>query len=37
MKNVNGMYYYNVLDTTNANFGTINFQCTHPEMLGPSL
>jgi len=37
MKSVNGKYYYNVLDSTNANFGTINFECDHPEMVGPSL
>jgi hypothetical protein len=37
MKNVNGKYYYNVLETTNANFGTINFECDHPEMVGPAL
>lgn len=33
MKKVNDRYYYNVLDTTNADFGTINYRCKHPEML----
>jgi hypothetical protein len=32
MKKVNDRYYYNVLDTTNADFGTINYRCKHPEM-----
>uniref|UniRef100_A0A7S0R0A6 Ig-like domain-containing protein n=1 Tax=Pyramimonas obovata TaxID=1411642 RepID=A0A7S0R0A6_9CHLO len=31
MKAVNGIYYYNVLDTTNADFGTLNFKCIHTE------
>lgn len=31
MKAVNGKYYYNVLDTTNADFGTLNFKCIHSE------
>jgi len=31
MKAVNGLYYYNVLDTTNADFGTLNFKCIHTE------
>jgi hypothetical protein len=29
---VNEKYYYNVLDTTNADFGTINYRCKHPEV-----
>jgi len=32
MKKVNEKYYYNVLDTTNADFGTINYRCKHPEV-----
>jgi len=32
MKQVNSKFYYNVLDTTNADFGTLNFECSHPEM-----
>jgi len=32
MKAVNGLFYYNVLDTTNADFGTLNFKCIHSEM-----
>mmetsp|Transcript_14280 Transcript_14280/g.19691 ORF Transcript_14280/g.19691 Transcript_14280/m.19691 type:complete len:558 (+) Transcript_14280:81-1754(+) len=32
MKSVNGLYYYNVLDTTNADFGTITYRCVHSEM-----
>jgi len=32
MKSVNGIYYYNVLDTTNADFGSISYQCVHTEM-----
>jgi hypothetical protein len=30
---VNEKYYYNVLDTTNADFGTISYRCKHPEIL----
>jgi hypothetical protein len=33
MKKVNEKYYYNVLDTTNADFGTISYRCKHPEIL----
>jgi len=32
MKSVNGKYYYNVLDSTNADFGRLNYMCTHSEM-----
>lgn len=32
MKSVNGKYYYNVLDATNADFGRLNYMCTHSEM-----
>lgn len=33
MKAVNGNFYFNVLDTTNADFGTLNFKCIHSEMV----
>ena len=33
---VNEKYYYNVLDTTNADFGTISYRCKHPEILQKS-
>merc|ERR1711865_489513 len=29
---VNGKYFYNVVDTTNANAGRMNYYCSHPEM-----